>query len=56
MLRGRWCNIVVLTVHATCEVTSDVVKDIFYEELGRAFDQFPRYDIKILLRGGGIRK
>jgi endonuclease/exonuclease/phosphatase family metal-dependent hydrolase len=25
------------------------VKDSFYEELGRVFDQFPRYDMKILL-------
>jgi exonuclease III len=25
------------------------VKDSFYEELGRVFDQFPRYDMNILL-------
>jgi exonuclease III len=36
-------------VHAPCEDTSDDVKDNFYEELGRVFDQFPRYDMKILL-------
>jgi hypothetical protein len=36
-------------VHAPCEDTSDVVKDSFYEELGLVFDQFPRYDMKILL-------
>jgi hypothetical protein len=35
-------------VHAPCEDTSDD-KDSFYEELGRVFDQFPRYDMKILL-------
>jgi hypothetical protein len=29
--------------------TSDVIKDSFNEELGRVFDQFPRYDMKILL-------
>jgi hypothetical protein len=28
---------------------SDDVKDNFYEELGRVFDQFPRYDIKVLM-------
>jgi hypothetical protein len=32
------------------EDTSDDIKDSFYEELGHVFDQFPRYDIKIVLR------
>jgi exonuclease III len=49
ILRGRWCNIIVINVHATCEDTSDDIKDNFYEELGRVFDQFPRHDMKILL-------
>jgi endonuclease/exonuclease/phosphatase (EEP) superfamily protein YafD len=49
VLRGRWCNIVVVNVHALCEDNSDDVKDKFYEEIGRAFDQFPRYGIQILL-------
>jgi hypothetical protein len=49
ILRGRWCNIIVLNVHALCEDKGDEVKDSFYEELGRAFDQFPRCDIEILL-------
>jgi hypothetical protein len=31
------------------EDASDDIKDSFYEELGRVFDQFPRYDMKILL-------
>jgi hypothetical protein len=35
-------------VHAPCEDKSDDVKDSFYEELARLFDQFPRYDMKIL--------
>jgi hypothetical protein len=34
---------------AQCEDKSNDVKDRFYEELGHVFDQFPRYDIKILL-------
>jgi exonuclease III len=49
LLRGRWCNIVVLNVHAPCEDKSDDVKKRFYEELARVFDQFPRYNVKILL-------
>jgi hypothetical protein len=35
-------------VQAPCEDKSDDVKDNFYEELGCVFDQFPRYDMKIL--------
>jgi hypothetical protein len=42
ILRGRCCNIIVLNVHTPCDDTSDDVKDSFYEELGRVFDQFPR--------------
>jgi hypothetical protein len=49
MLRGGWCSIIVLNVHAPCEDKGDDVKDSFYEELGRVFDQFPRCDMKILL-------
>jgi hypothetical protein len=49
ILRGRWCNIIVVNVHAPCEDTSDDMKDRFFEELGRVFDQFHRYDTKIVL-------
>jgi hypothetical protein len=50
ILRGRWCNIIVVNVHAPYEDTSDDAKDSFYEELGRVFDQFPMYGMKNLLR------
>jgi hypothetical protein len=36
-------------VHAPCEGKGDDVKDSFCEELGRVFDQFLRYDMKIIL-------
>jgi hypothetical protein len=49
ILRGHWCNIIVLNVHTTCGDKGHDVKDSFYEELWRVFDQFPRYDIKISL-------
>jgi hypothetical protein len=49
ILRGRWCNIVVLNVHAPFEDKGDDVKYSFYEELGRVFDQLPRYDMNIYL-------
>jgi hypothetical protein len=36
-------------VYVPCEDTSDDIKGSFYEELGHVFDQYPRYDMKILL-------
>jgi hypothetical protein len=48
VLRRRWCNIIVLNVHATSEDNSDDSKDSFYEEMKRVFDHFPRYHMKIL--------
>jgi hypothetical protein len=38
ILRGRWCNIIVLNVHTPCEGKGDDVKYSFYEEIGRVFD------------------
>jgi hypothetical protein len=40
VLRDRWCNIIVLNVHATCEKESDDSKDNFYEELKQVIDNF----------------
>jgi hypothetical protein len=31
ILRGRWCNIIVLNVHALTEDKIDDIKDSFYE-------------------------
>jgi hypothetical protein len=36
-LRGRWCNIIVLNVHAPSEEKSDESKESFYEELEQVF-------------------
>ena len=33
VLRGRWCNIIVLNVHALSEEKRDDLRDSFYEEL-----------------------
>ena len=50
VLRGRWCNIVVLNVHTPSEEKSDDSKDSFYEELEWGFlNHFPKYHMKILL-------
>ena len=48
-LRGRWCNIIVLNMHAPSEDKSDDSKDSFYGELEQVFDHFPNYHMKILL-------
>jgi hypothetical protein len=49
VLRGRWCQVIVLNVHAPTEDKTDGVKDSFYEELERVFDKFSKYHMKILL-------
>ena len=49
VLRGRWCNIIILKVHSPGEVKSDESKDSFYKELEQVFDHFPTYHTKILL-------
>jgi hypothetical protein len=47
ILRGRWCHIIVLNIHAQTEDKTQL-KDSFYEELERVFDKFPKYHMKIL--------
>ena len=48
-LRGCWCNVIVLNVHAPSEEKSDVSNDSFYGELDHDFYHFPKYQLKILL-------
>jgi hypothetical protein len=48
-LRGRWCNIVALNVHALTKLKNDDSKDSFYEEVEHVFDHFRKYHTKILL-------
>jgi hypothetical protein len=47
ILRGRWCNIIVLNVHGPIEDKIDYIKVRFYEELEQIFDKFPKYHMKI---------
>jgi hypothetical protein len=49
ILRGCWCNIIVLNVHAPNDDKTDYIKDSFSEELEQVFDKFPRYHVKMLL-------
>jgi hypothetical protein len=49
ILRGRWCDIIVLNVHAPTKDKIDDTKDRYLEELDRIFDKFPKYHMNILL-------
>jgi hypothetical protein len=49
VMRGRWCNIIVLNVRGPREEESDDSKDGFYDELEQAFDYFPKYHTQFLL-------
>jgi hypothetical protein len=46
MLRRRWCHIIVLNIHVPTEDKIEDVKDSFYEELERVFDEFSKYHMK----------
>jgi Endonuclease/Exonuclease/phosphatase family. len=48
-LKGRWCDIILLNGHAPSEDKDNDIKDSFYEEIERLFDQLPMYHMKILL-------
>jgi exonuclease III len=49
VLRGRWCDIIILNVNALNVEKSDDSKGSFYDELEEAFRHYPKYHIKILL-------
>ena len=40
VLRGRWCNIIVLKLHSSSEEKSDDTKDSFMRNLSRFFISF----------------
>jgi hypothetical protein len=48
-LKGHWCDIIVLNVHAPTEDKDEDIKVSFYKVLEQVFDQFPRHHMKILL-------
>jgi hypothetical protein len=47
VLRGHWCNIIVLNVHAPSEEKSDDSKESFYEELEQFFYHLPKYHMVV---------
>jgi hydroxypyruvate isomerase len=48
-LRGCWCHITVLNVHAPTEDKTDDVKGSFYEELECVSNKLLKYHMKFLL-------
>ena len=48
-LKGRWCDIIVVNVRSSLKDNADDIKDSFYEEIERLFDQLPMYHMTILL-------
>jgi hypothetical protein len=48
-LRGRWCDIIILNVHAPTEYKIDGMKASFQDELEYVFNIFPKYHTKSLL-------
>jgi hypothetical protein len=55
MLKGRWCHIIILNIHAPTEDKTDDLMDSIYEELERVFDKFPEYHMKSLLGDLGAK-
>jgi hypothetical protein len=49
ILGDRWCDIIVLNVHASTGDKIGDTKDCFYEQLERVFDKFHKYHTEILL-------
>jgi hypothetical protein len=47
ILQGRWCDTIVLNVHAPTEDKIDM-KDNLFEELEHVFDKFSKYNTTIL--------
>jgi hypothetical protein len=48
ILRGRWCDIIVLNVHARTQDKICDMKGSLYGQLERVFDKFSKYHKKIL--------
>jgi hypothetical protein len=49
ILKGHWCDMIVLNVYAPKDDKTDHMKDSFYKELEHVFDIFPKYHVRIRL-------
>jgi hypothetical protein len=48
-LRGHWCPIIILNVHASTEDQTESMKDSCFEELEHVFNKFPKGHTKIMV-------
>ena len=48
-IKGRFKNYSLINEHAMTNDSPDEEKEAFYEKLSRVYDNYPRYDIKIIL-------
>jgi hypothetical protein len=55
ILKGRWCDIIVLNMQAPTENKDDDIKVSFYEKLEQVFDQLCRYHMKISLEDPNVK-
>ena len=54
-LRGCWCSIIVLNLHAPSEGKSDYSKDRFYEELEQVFDHILKWKVEVKVKQSNYR-
>jgi hypothetical protein len=47
ILRGYWCDIIVLKVHVPTKDKIDDMKASFYEEMEHVFNKFPKYSMNV---------
>jgi hypothetical protein len=50
VLRGHWCNFLLLNAHALKKNKRDVESDCFCEERKEVFEHFPKYYVNIFFR------
>jgi hypothetical protein len=55
IIRGLWCDIIILNVHSPAEDKITDTKDRFYVELEHVFNQFLRYHTKMLLEDSSLK-
>jgi hypothetical protein len=49
IVRGPWCHIIVLNIHAQTEDKIHDVKDNFCKEVEHMFTKFSKYHVKIMI-------
>ena len=48
-IKGKFFYIIIICAHAPTEEANDEVKDIFYEQLDKAYSTIPAFDMKLVI-------